>query len=76
MVVSETYTQGNLNPSAREAVTLYGSREPTAEEVSYINQHTFDNASANGLQNAGDCRQHHYSRESLSGVDSMVQPKS
>lgn len=46
MVVSETYTQGNLNPSAHEAVTLYASREPTAEEVSYINQHSFDNASA------------------------------
>lgn len=46
MVVSETYTQGNLNPSAHEAVTLYASREPTTEEVSYINQHSFDNAAA------------------------------
>lgn len=46
MVVSETYSQGNLNPSTREAVTLYSSREPTAEEVSYINQHSFNNASA------------------------------
>lgn len=40
MVISETYTQGNLNPSTHETVTLYSSREPTAEEVSYINQHS------------------------------------
>lgn len=46
MIVTEIYTQNNINPSVHDKALLYSSREPTAEEVLYINQHSFDNASA------------------------------
>lgn len=46
MIAIETYTRNNINPSAHEAVTLYADRELTEEEIFYINEHGFDNASA------------------------------
>ena len=46
MIITEIYTQNNINPSIHDEALLHSSREPTAEEVSYINQHSFDNASA------------------------------
>ena len=46
MIITEIYTQNNINPSIHDEALLHSSREPTAEEVSYINQHSFDNAAA------------------------------
>lgn len=44
MIVTETYTLNNTNTGIREAVTLYSSRDPTEEELFYINMHTFESA--------------------------------
>lgn len=46
MIITEIYTQNNINPSIHDEALLHSGRKPTAEEVSYINQHSFDNASA------------------------------
>ena len=46
MICKETHTQSNINPSAHDTAILYANREPTAEELLYINQHSFDNAAA------------------------------
>ena len=46
MIITETYTQNSINPTAHDEAFLHSSREPTAEEISYINQHCFDNAAA------------------------------
>lgn len=46
MIARETYTRNNVNPTAHEAVTLYADREPTEEEMFYINEHGFNHASA------------------------------
>ena len=46
MIVKETYAKNNINPDICDAVTLYSNRELTEEELFYINQHSFDNASA------------------------------
>lgn len=46
MIAIETYTRNNVNPAVHEAVTLYSDRELTEEELFYINEHSFDNASA------------------------------
>lgn len=46
MITKETYTRNNVNPAVHEVVTLYSNRELTEEELFYINEHGFDNASA------------------------------
>ncbi len=46
MIRKETYTQNNLNPDICDEVILYANREPTEEELFYINKHSFDNAAA------------------------------
>lgn len=46
MVITEIYTQNNINPGIHDEALLHSGREPTAEELSYINQHSFDKASA------------------------------
>lgn len=46
MIRKETYTQNNLNPDICDEAILYADREPTEEELFYINKHSFDNAAA------------------------------
>lgn len=44
MIRKETYTQNNLNPDICDGAILYANREPTEDELIYINKHSFDNA--------------------------------
>lgn len=46
MIRKETYTQNNLNPDICDEAILYADREPTEEELFYINLHRFDTAAA------------------------------
>ena len=46
MITKETHTKNNANPDMCDAAVLYANREPTEEELFYINQHSFDNAAA------------------------------
>ncbi len=44
MIRKETYTKNNLNPDICDGAILYANREPTEDELIYINKHSFDNA--------------------------------
>ena len=40
MIRKETYTQNSLNPDICDGAILYANREPTEDELIYINKHS------------------------------------
>lgn len=56
MIQKETYTRNNINSDIHEAVILYADREPTEEELYYINTHNFDEAYICREYGMGGCR--------------------